>query len=87
MELKDKFKEAVQLSESLTVRPSNEDLLKLYALYKQATIGDNNSEPPGGFDFKAAAKYNAWASLKGKGADDAMAGYIDLVNSLRAAED
>ncbi len=86
MELKEKFQEAVDLSQSLAERPSNDDLLKLYALYKQATIGDNNSEPPGGFDFKAAAKYNSWAALKGKAAEDAMAGYIDLVNSLRAAE-
>jgi len=83
MELKEKFKIAVQDSEGLSTRPSNEDLLKLYALYKQATIGDNSMEPPGGFDFKAAAKYNAWAAIKGKGHEDAMAGYIDLVDSLK----
>ncbi len=82
MELKEKFEESVKLSESIPTRPSNEDLLSLYALYKQATIGDNNTEPPGGFDFKAAAKHNAWAALKGKAPDDAMAAYIDLVDSL-----
>jgi diazepam-binding inhibitor (GABA receptor modulator, acyl-CoA-binding protein) len=84
MELKEKFENAVQESEGLSSRPSNEDLLKLYALYKQATIGDNSMEPPGGFDFKAAAKYNAWAAIKGKGHDDAMAGYIDLIESLKS---
>ena len=87
MKLKEKFQEAVKLSESISERPSNEDLLKLYALYKQATIGDNHSEPPGGFDFKAAAKYNAWADLKGKDQDDAMAGYVDLVNVLKNGQE
>lgn len=84
MELKEKFEVAVQQSEGLTERPSNEDLLKLYALYKQATIGDNCMEPPGGFDFKAAAKYNAWAAIKGKDQEDAMAGYVDLIESLKS---
>ena len=84
MELKEKFEEAVKQSETLSERPSNEDLLKLYALYKQATIGDNSMAPPGGFDFKAAAKYNAWAALKGKGQEDAMAGYVDLVHALKS---
>ncbi len=84
MELKEKFQTAVQESEGLSTRPSNEDLLKLYAFYKQATIGDNCMAPPGGFDFKAAAKYNAWMAIKGKGHEDAMAGYIDLIESLKS---
>ena len=82
MELKEKFEQAVELAERLTERPSNEDLLKMYALYKQATIGDNNTERPGGFDFKAAAKYNAWESLKGQSEEESMQSYIDLINRL-----
>jgi diazepam-binding inhibitor (GABA receptor modulating acyl-CoA-binding protein) len=73
---------AVALTKKFTSKPSNEELLKLYSLYKQATEGDNNEERPGGFDFIAAAKYNAWLALKGKSKDDASSEYIDLVNLL-----
>jgi diazepam-binding inhibitor (GABA receptor modulator, acyl-CoA-binding protein) len=51
---------AVDLTKKFTSKPSNEELLKLYSLYKQATEGDNKEERPGGFDFVAAAKYNSW---------------------------
>lgn len=55
MSLQDTFENAVKSAHSLNDRPSNDNLLKMYGLYKQATEGDNNEEPPGGFDFKAAA--------------------------------
>lgn len=74
--------EAVALTKKFTSKPSNEELLKIYSLYKQATEGDNNEERPGGFDFVAAAKYNAWLALKGKLKEDASEEYISLVNSL-----
>jgi acyl-CoA-binding protein len=51
-------------------------------LYKQATEGDNEEERPGGFDFKAAAKYNAWLMLKGKSKEEASTAYIELVTEL-----
>ncbi len=76
------FNEAVAKSQTLSERPSNEILLKLYALYKQATEGDVSGDSPGGFDFKGAAKYNAWETIKGKSKDDAADEYISLVNSL-----
>lgn len=74
--------EAVALTKKFTSKPSNEELLKLYSLYKQATEGDNTGERPGGFDFVAAAKYNAWLALKGKGKEEAAEEYISLVNAL-----
>ena len=80
--LKEQFDSAVSRSRELTSRPSNEDLLLLYALYKQATDGDVSGERPGGFDFKAIAKYDAWAEVKGKSKDDAMKEYITLVDRL-----
>ncbi len=86
MELAEAFQKAVKQVDSLTQKPSNSVLLKAYALYKQATQGDNNNERPGGFDFKAIAKHNAWADEKGKSADEAMTEYIDLINGLVAAE-
>ena len=76
------FEEAVKRSKDLPQRPSNEELLKLYALYKQATEGDNIEERPGGFDFKAIAKYDAWKELTGKGKEVASSEYIELVDSL-----
>lgn len=77
-----KFEEAVAKSKTLNERPSNDVLLKLYALYKQVTEGDVQGERPGGFDFKGAAKYDAWEAQKGKSKDDAAKEYIELVNSL-----
>lgn len=82
MELQQEFEAAVAKSKELTKRPSNEELLNLYALFKQATDGDVSGERPGGFDFKAIAKYDAWADLKGKSKDSAMNEYIQLMNRL-----
>ncbi len=86
MSLQEDFKNAAERSKTdIKDRPSNEDLLKLYALYKQGDEGDITGERPGGFDFKAIAKYNAWEELKGKPSEEAMKEYIDLVNKLANA--
>lgn len=82
MALQDQFQSAVTRSRELTSRPSNEDLLRLYALYKQATEGEVSGERPGGFDFKAIAKYDAWAEVKGKTKEEAMKDYVELVDRL-----
>jgi len=76
------LEEAFNLTKKFTSKPGNEALLKLYSLYKQATEGDNQDEPPGGFDFVAAAKYNAWSKLKGMDKQEAKEKYIALVNHL-----
>lgn len=83
MTLEEKFQQASKDVNGLSERPSNEALLNLYGLFKQATEGDINTERPGGFDFKAAAKYNAWDKLKGTAKEQAMEQYIELVNRLR----
>lgn len=71
-------------SKELTQRPSNTELLDLYALFKQATEGDVTGDRPGGFDFKGIAKYDAWAERKGKSKEDAMREYIALMDKLYA---
>ena len=76
------FESAVARSKEFTKRPSNEELLQLYALYKQATEGDVSGERPGGFDFKAIAKFDAWEELKGKSTEQAEKEYIQLVDTL-----
>jgi acyl-CoA-binding protein len=83
MELQLQFESAVSRSKELTKRPDNEALLQLYALYKQATEGDVTGERPGGFDFKAIAKYDAWAEVTGKPKVQAMEEYISLVDKLQ----
>ncbi|ADR20878.1 acyl-CoA-binding protein [Marivirga tractuosa] len=86
MSLQEDFKIAAERSKTdIKDRPSNEDLLKLYALFKQGEEGDVSGEKPGGFDFKAIAKYNAWEELKGKPSEEAMKEYIELVNKLANA--
>jgi acyl-CoA-binding protein len=84
MELQQLFNESVALSKTLTERPDNETLLKLYSLYKQATEGDNIGDSPSNpFDFVNKAKHNAWEALKGTTKDSAMQEYIDLVKQLK----
>jgi acyl-CoA-binding protein len=83
MALQEDFQAAVDQSKQLTQRPSNEELLELYALFKQATDGDVSGERPGGFDFKAIAKFDAWAEKKGVAKDKAMQDYIQLVSKLK----
>lgn len=84
MDLQQQFESATARSKELPKRPSNEELLQLYALFKQCTEGDVSDERPGGFDFKAIAKYDAWAELKGKGKEAAQKEYISLVDKLHS---
>jgi diazepam-binding inhibitor (GABA receptor modulator, acyl-CoA-binding protein) len=80
--LKSKFETATANSKSLTERPDNSTLLKIYALYKQATEGDNVEKKPGFTDMVGRAKWDAWNGFKGTSGDDAMQQYIDLIASL-----
>jgi diazepam-binding inhibitor (GABA receptor modulator, acyl-CoA-binding protein) len=85
MDLKNQFEQAVTESKALPERPSNDTLLQLYSLYKQATEGDVNASPPANpFDFVAKAKYEAWAALKGKTQEMAMKEYVQLINKLKS---
>ncbi len=80
--MQEEFLKAVAQSKELTKRPSNEELLQLYALFKQATEGDVCGDRPGGFDFKAIAKFDAWAEVKGKSKEDAMKDYVSLMSLM-----
>lgn len=84
MPLQMQFEQAVAASKELSAKPDNDTLLQLYSLYKQATEGDINVEPPANlFDFVGKAKYDAWNRLKGTTKDQAMQAYINLVEKLR----
>jgi acyl-CoA-binding protein len=81
--LKTQFDKAVKDSKALPERPDNATLLKIYALYKQATDGDVEGKRPGFTDLVGRAKYDAWAGMKGKTADAAMTDYVALIESLK----
>ncbi|MBI5371805.1 MAG: acyl-CoA-binding protein [Sphingobacteriales bacterium] len=84
MDLKEQFEKAIADSKTLPEKPSNDTLLQLYSLYKQASEGDISADPPSNpFDFVAKAKYEAWAALKGKSGTEAMTDYIELVSKLK----
>ena len=82
-DLKAQFEQAVAESKQLPEKPDNMTLLKIYALYKQASSGDVEGKRPGFTDMVGRAKYDAWAEQKGKSADEAMQEYVDLIESLK----
>jgi acyl-CoA-binding protein len=85
-DLKSAFEQAVAESRSLPERPDNMTLLRIYALYKQATEGDVQGPRPGFTDMVGRAKHDAWAALAGQSSDEAMRAYVELIGSLRNAQ-
>jgi len=83
MSVEQQFEAAVAASKNLKERPDNSTLLRLYALYKQGSVGDVEGKRPGFTDMVGRAKYDAWAAVKGLGRDEAMKQYVTLVNSLQ----
>jgi acyl-CoA-binding protein len=81
-DLKSQFDQGQKDVKGLSERPSDDDMLALYALYKQATAGDVTGDKPGMFDFVGRAKHEAWSELSGTDADTAMQKYIDKVKAL-----
>lgn len=82
-DLENAFEQAKKDVQSLSERPDNDTLLRLYGLYKQGSEGDISGPRPGFFDFVGTAKYEAWARLAGTPRDEARQRYVDLVNTLR----
>jgi diazepam-binding inhibitor (GABA receptor modulator, acyl-CoA-binding protein) len=82
-DLQAQFEAAANAAQGLAKRPDNDTLLQLYALYKQATVGDATGGRPGFTDFVGRAKYDAWAKLKGTSKDTAMQHYVALVETLK----
>ena len=81
-DLKAQFEAAVADSKNLTERPDNATLLKLYALYKQGSQGDNTDPKPGFSDMIGRAKWEAWNAIKGQSSEESMQAYIDQIESL-----
>lgn len=81
-DLKTQFEAAAASSKDLTSRPDNATLLKLYALFKQGSVGDNTDKKPGFSDMVGRAKWDAWNGVKGTESAAAMQDYIDLIGTL-----
>jgi diazepam-binding inhibitor (GABA receptor modulator, acyl-CoA-binding protein) len=83
MSVTEEFEQAQVDARALAQRPSDDVLLKLYALYKQGTKGDAGDSRPGVFDLVGRAKYDAWKTLAGTSQSDAQQEYVALVRDLR----
>jgi acyl-CoA-binding protein len=81
-DLKSQFNNAAAEVKSLSERPDNDTMLRLYALYKQGSEGDVQGSRPGFLDFVGAAKYEAWEKLQGTSSEQAMKKYVALVQQL-----
>ena len=79
-----RFEQAQTDVKALPEKPGNMTLLRLYALFKQATEGDVQGEKPGFADIVGTYKHDAWASLKGTAQDQAKQQYVELVESLKS---
>ena len=82
MASEDDFKAAAERVKTLTKRPSNDELLQLYALFKQATTGDVSGKKPSRLKIKERAKFEAWEKQKGTSQDAARTAYVALVDRL-----
>jgi acyl-CoA-binding protein len=82
MSPEEKFEDAQKRVSALSSAPSQDKLLELYGLYKQAKVGDVDGKRPGMLDIKGRAKYDAWAARKGTSSEDAMVAYVALVDRL-----
>ena len=84
MATEDEFAAAQLRVKQLSKTPASDELLELYALFKQGTVGDATGERPGMLDFKGRAKFDAWNARRGTPASEAKTAYVALVQKLVA---
>lgn len=85
MGLDEDFDQAAKDVKTLTSKPSDDDLLILYGLFKVATVGKVDTPRPGLFDLKGKAKWDAWKKVEDKAPEDAKKDYILKVQQLMEA--
>ena len=81
--MSDAFNKAAEEVKTLAGDPADDEKLKVYSLFKQATVGDCNTTRPGMLDFTGKAKWDAWNARKGTSKEDAEAEYITTVEELK----
>tara|TARA_Y100000768_G_scaffold293297_1_gene227207 strand:+ start:15208 stop:15483 length:276 start_codon:yes stop_codon:yes gene_type:complete len=77
-----KFNNACNLIKIYSKPVENKDLLYLYGMYKQATVGNCNIKEPPSYDIKEHAKWDEWNNNKNISKSIAMAFYISRVDEL-----
>ncbi|TRY88867.1 hypothetical protein DNTS_016947 [Danionella cerebrum] len=77
------FQKAADEVKQLKAKPTDAEMLEIYSLFKQATVGDVNTARPGMLDFTGKAKWDAWDAKKGLSKEDAMKAYIAKVEELK----
>ncbi|XP_071759427.1 acyl-CoA-binding domain-containing protein 7 [Centroberyx gerrardi] len=82
MSLQAEFEKIAEDVKKVKTRPTDQELLDVYGLYKQGVVGDINIDKPGMMDMKGKAKWEAWNSRKGMSKDDAMSAYITLAKEI-----
>ncbi|VDM80798.1 unnamed protein product [Strongylus vulgaris] len=86
MSLDERFDAAVTIIQKLPkegpVSTSNEQKLEFYSLYKQATVGDVNTERPGIFSIVEKKKWDAWKAVEGVSKDEAKERYIKALLAM-----
>ena len=82
-DLANAFEQASQDAQQLASRPDNQTLLRMYALYKQGSIGDVTVDKPSMTDMVGFAKWSAWNKVKGMTNAEAQQAYVDLVEDLK----
>lgn len=80
------FEDAKNNMSKLKEEPDNDVKLKIYALFKQATVGACNTPKPSMVDFVGRAKWSSWSSLGSLSQADAEKEYINIINGMLAAE-
>ncbi|CAJ0609090.1 unnamed protein product [Cylicocyclus nassatus] len=86
MSLDERFDAAVTIIQKLPkegpVSTSNEQKLEFYSLFKQATIGDVNTDRPGIFSLVERKKWDAWNAVKGVSKEEAKERYIKALLTM-----
>jgi diazepam-binding inhibitor (GABA receptor modulating acyl-CoA-binding protein) len=78
----EQFKLSAEIVKGLKTQPTNDELLLLYGLYKQGTIGNCQSPEPIMLFYKEKSKWAAWMKQKGKDKNTAQSEYCNLVLKL-----
>lgn len=76
------FVSACNIVKNLNSTPTNDELCRLYGLYKQATLGDNTTVKPSMFDLSGNKKWSSWSACLGLSKYNSEVNYIQLVNNL-----
>ncbi len=76
------FLVAADTVKRLKTMPDNNELIELYGLYKQATVGNINTEKPMFLNLKEVTKWNAWNKHIGLSQYDSEVKYIMFVNDM-----